>query len=100
MPYVVQEDIIAQIDNTIDVIQGDSQVYTVKLYRDSIGGDLNTSLYTSFSINILDESFNLIAQYSMPRIYGVSGELVQLNNDPQTTAVFQFELAKDRKSVV
>ena len=94
MPYVVQEDIIAQIDNTIDVIQGDSQVYTVKLYRDSIGGDLNTSLYTSFSINILDESFNLIAQYSMPRIYGVSGELVQLNNDPQTTAVFQFELAK------
>ncbi len=94
MPYVIQEDIIAQIDNTIDVIQGDSQVYTVKLYRDSIGGDLNTSLYTSFSINILDESFNLIAQYSMPRIYGVSGELVQLNNDPQTTAVFQFELAK------
>jgi hypothetical protein len=94
MPYVVQEDIIAQIDNTIDVIQGDSHVYTVKLYRDSIGGDLNTSLYTSFSINILDESFNLIAQYSMPRIYGVSGELVQLNNDPQTTAVFQFELAK------
>jgi hypothetical protein len=94
MPYVVQEDIIAYIDNTIDVIQGDSQVYTVKLYRDFVGGDLNTSLYTSFSINILDESFDLIAQYSIPRIYGVSGELVQLNNDPQTTAVFQFELAK------
>jgi hypothetical protein len=94
MSYVVQEDIIAYIDNTIDVIQGDSQVYTVKLYRDTLGGNLNTSLYTSFSINVLDESSDLVAQYSIPRIYGVSGELTQLNDDPQTTAVFQFELAK------
>lgn len=94
MPYVAQEDIIAYIDNTIDVIQGDSQVYTVKLYRDTLGGNLNTSLYTSFTINILDENSDLVAQYSIPRIYGVSGELSQLNNDPQTTAVFQFELAK------
>lgn len=94
MSYVVQEDIIAYIDNTIDVIQGDSQVYTVKLYRDTLGGNLNTALYTSFSINVLDESSDLVAQYSIPRVYGVSGELTQLNNDPQTTAVFQFELAK------
>lgn len=94
MPYVVQEDIIAYIDNTIDVIQGDSQIYTIKLFRDSLGGNLNPSLYSSFSVNILDESFDLVAQYSMPRIYGVSDELRLVSGDPETSAVFEFELAK------
>ncbi len=94
MPHVTQEDIIGYIDNTIDVIQGDSQVYTIKLYRDSIGGNLNTSLYSSFTMNLLDASSNLIAQYAMPRVYGVSGELNLINTDPETQGVFQFELAK------
>ena len=94
MPHVTQEDIIGYIDNTIDVIQGDSQVYTIKLYRDRIGGNLNTSLYSTFTMNILDESSDLIAQYSMPRVYGVSGDLTLVNDDPETQAVFQFELSK------
>ena len=94
MPQVTQEDIIGYIDNTIDVIQGDSQVYTVKLYRDRIGGNLNPSLYSTFTMNILDESSDLIAQYSMPRVYGVSGDLTLVNDDPSTQAVFQFELSK------
>tara|TARA_B100000767_G_scaffold193623_1_gene180737 strand:- start:405 stop:1631 length:1227 start_codon:yes stop_codon:yes gene_type:complete len=94
MPHVTQEDIIGYIDNTIDVIQGDSQVYTIKLYRDSIGGNLNTSIYSSFTMNLLDASSNLIAQYAMPRVYGVSGELNLINTDPETQGVFQFELAK------
>jgi hypothetical protein len=94
MPQVTQEDIIGYIDNTIDVIQGDSQVYTVKLYRDRIGGNLNTSLYSTFTMNLLDESSDLIAQYSMPRVYGVSGDLILVNDDPTTQAVFQFELSK------
>ena len=38
MPQVTQEDIIGYIDSKISVIQGDSQVYTIKLYRDRIGG--------------------------------------------------------------
>ena len=94
MPQVTQEDIIGYIDNTIDVIQGDSQVYTIKLYRDRIGGNLNPSLYSTFTMNILDESSDLIAQYSMPRVYGVSGDLTLVNDDPETQAVFQFELSK------
>ena len=94
MPQVTQEDIIGYIDNTIDVIQGDSQVYTVKLYRDRVGGNLNTSLYSTFTMNLLDESSDLIAQYSMPRVYGVSGDLILVNDDPTTQAVFQFELSK------
>lgn len=94
MPHVTQEDIIGYIDNTIDVIQGDSQIYTIKLYRDRIGGNLNPTLYTSFTINLLDENFDLIAQYAMPRVYGVSGELSLVNDDESTQAVFQFELAK------
>ena len=94
MAHVTQEDIIGYIDNTIDVIQGDSQVYTIKLYRDRLDGNLNPVLYTSFTMNLLDESSNLIAQYAMPRVYGVSGELSLLNGDPNTQAVFQFELAR------
>ena len=94
MPQVTQEDIIGYIDNTINVTQGDSQVYTIKLYRDRVGGNLNPSLYSSFTMNLLDESSNLIAQYAMPRVYGVSGELNLINTDPETQAVFQFELAK------
>ena len=94
MPQVTYEDIIGYIDNTIDVTQGDSQVYTIKLYRDRVGGNLNPSLYSSFTMNLLDESSNLIAQYAMPRVYGVSGELNLINTDPETQAVFQFELAK------
>jgi len=90
MPQVTQEDIIGYIDNTIDVIQGDSQVYTVKLYRDRVGGNLNTSLYSTFTMNLLDESSDLIAQYSMPRVYGVSGDLILVNDYPTTQAVFQF----------
>jgi|TARA_B110000908_G_C10265013_1_gene462942 hypothetical protein len=94
MPQVTQEDIIGYIDSKISVIQGDSQVYTIKLYRDRVGGNLNPSLYSSFTMNLLDESSNLIAQYAMPRVYGVSGELNLINTDPETQAVFQFELAK------
>lgn len=94
MPYVTQEDIIGFIDNTIDVIQGDSQVYTVKIYRDTLGGNLNPSLYTEFHINVLDDNSDLIAQYSNPRIYGVSGELSRVNDDPDTQAVFKFELSR------
>ena len=94
MAHVTQEDIIGYIDNTIDVIQGDSQVYTIKLYRDRLNGNLNPTLYTSFTINLLDESSNLIAQYARPRVYGVSGELSLINTDPNTQAVFEFELAK------
>ena len=94
MPQVTQEDIIGYIDSVVDVIQGDSQVYTIKLYRDRIGGNLNPALYTSFTINLLNENFDLISQYSMPRVYGVSGELSLINDDPGTQAVFQFELAK------
>tara|TARA_B110000259_G_scaffold187807_1_gene243421 strand:+ start:1141 stop:2367 length:1227 start_codon:yes stop_codon:yes gene_type:complete len=94
MPQVTQEDIIGYIDSTISVIQGDSQVYTIKLYRDRVGGNLNPSLYSSFTMNLLDESSNLIAQYAMPRVYGVSGELNLINTDPETQAVFQFELAR------
>lgn len=94
MPYVTQEHIIAYIDQTLDVIQGESQVYDIKLYADSIGGNLNPALYSSFTVNLLDESSNLIAQYAKPRVYGVSGELTQLNTDPDTQAAFQFELAK------
>lgn len=94
MPQVTQEDIIGYIDNTINVTQGDSQVYTIKLYRDRVGGNFNPSLYSSFTMNLLDESSNLIAQYAMPRVYGVSGELTLINTDPETQAVFQFELAK------
>lgn len=94
MPQVTHEDIIGYIDNTINVTQGDSQVYTIKLYRDRVGGNLNPSLYSSFTMNLLDESSNLIAQYAMPRVYGVSGELNLINTDPETQAVFQFELAK------
>ena len=94
MPQVTHEDIIGYIDNTIDVTQGDSQVYTIKLYRDRVGGNLNPSLYSSFTMNLLDESSNLIAQYAMPRVYGVSGELILIDTDPETQAVFQFELAK------
>lgn len=94
MAHVTQEDIIGYIDNTIDVIQGDSQVYTIKLYRDRLDGNLNPTLYTSFTINLLDESSNLIAQYARPRVYGVSGELTLINTDPNTQAVFEFELSR------
>lgn len=94
MPYVTQEDIIGFIDNTIDVIQGDSQIYTVKIYRDILGGNLNPALYTEFHINVLDDNSDLIAQYSDPRIYGVSGELSKINDDPDTQAVFKFELSR------
>tara|TARA_B110000971_G_scaffold162810_1_gene166540 strand:+ start:8861 stop:10084 length:1224 start_codon:yes stop_codon:yes gene_type:complete len=94
MAYVVFEDIIGYIDNTADAIQGDSQLYTIKLYKDNIGFNLNASAYSSFTINLYDAGTNLIAQYASPRVLGVSSELTKINTDPDTDAVFQFELSR------
>jgi len=74
MAYVANDDIIAFIQEEINVISGNSQTYDIILYKDYIGTILNLNQPTSFGVAVFIEDRKVL-QYAEPPIPGVSSQL-------------------------
>ena len=70
MPYVAKDDIILQIENEINFIQGNSTKYELFLYKDFIGNSLNLNEPTSYMVAVFSGDTKVL-QYSYPSIAGV-----------------------------
>jgi len=75
MAYVANDDIIAYIEEEINVISGNSQTYDIILYKDYIGTTLNLNQPTSFGVAVFIEDRKVL-QYAEPPIPGVSSQLI------------------------
>ena len=74
MPYVAKDDIILNLENEINFIQGNSTTYTLNLYKDFLGNSLNLNEPTSFHVAIFSGDIKVL-QYSYPQTMAVSGLL-------------------------
>lgn len=74
MAIVAKDDIILEIENVTNFVQGNIQTYEFKLYRDFIGQALNLNEPTSIHVAIYKSSVKYL-QYSNPATAGVSSEL-------------------------
>jgi hypothetical protein len=72
MPYVSREDIIAYIEETVNIVQGSSGTYNILLYRDLIGNDLNASGASNISVAVLNNNGEKVLMYNNPVVPGVS----------------------------
>lgn len=70
MPYVAKDDIILQLENEINFIQGNSTKYELFLYKDFIGNALNLNEPTSYMVAIYSGDTKVL-QYSYPSMAGV-----------------------------
>jgi hypothetical protein len=75
MAYVIQEDILASIEETLNVVQGNSQTYSIQLDRDFLGNPVSLQYVTSISVEILNETGDLQLVFGNPVIPGVSQQL-------------------------
>ena len=64
MPQVIQNDIIANLASTINFTQGDTQSYTINLYRNAIGNYLRAGSASSISISIIDSNDVVLTVFS------------------------------------
>jgi hypothetical protein len=92
MAYVVQEDIIASIDLTFNLKQGESQIYEITLDRDFIGNQLNARAVTSISVGILNSSGKKVLMYNNPMVPGVSDTLIFADVSENKPGVIRFEI--------
>lgn len=74
MPYVAKDDIILNIENEINFIQGNATTYNLFLYKDFIGNALNLNEPTSYHVAIFSGDIKVL-QYSYPLAAGVGGIL-------------------------
>ena len=74
MPYVAKDDIILQLDNETNFIQGNSTTYELFLFKDFIGNPINLNEPTSFHVALFNGDIKLL-QYSDPMSMAVSGSL-------------------------
>jgi hypothetical protein len=98
MPYVVKEDIIAYVEETINILQGGSGTYNILLYRDLIGNDLNASKASNISVAVLNSNGEKVLMYNNPVIPGVSDVLSigsASNGDPGRIS-FEINAAQSR----
>lgn len=72
MNYVAQEDIIVAVDANINLIRGSAQQYTVKIFRDYVGNQLNASKIDLISIAALKSNGDKALLYSNVYSAGVS----------------------------
>ena len=92
MAYVVQEDIIANIDNTINITQGQSHIYDITLYKDFIGNQLNARKISVISVAILNKEFRKVLMYNSPIVPGVSDILNFKDVSLNQPGVISFEI--------
>jgi len=92
MAYVVKEDMIASIDNTININQGDSNIYEITLHRDFIGNQLNAKKVSVISVGILNSAGKKVLMYNAPFSPGVSDILSFADSSANTPGVIKFEI--------
>lgn len=92
MAYVVLEDIIASIDNTVNITQGESHTYDITLHRDFIGNQLNARNVSVISVAILNSQFRKVLMYNSPVVPGVSDILNFKDASLNQPGVISFEI--------
>jgi len=70
MPYVAKDDIILNLENEINFIQGNATKFDLFLYKDFIGNALNLNEPTNFQVAIFLGDRKVL-QYSYPSLAGV-----------------------------
>lgn len=92
MAYVIQEDILASISETINIKQGNSQRYSIKLHRDSLDNMLTADRASSVTVTIVNRVGKKVLMFANPFIAGVT---LPLNIGTQKTndvGVITFEI--------
>ncbi len=92
MAYVVKEDIIAEIQNTVNIKQGESSTYEITLYRDFIGNQLNVRKVSVISVGVLNKIGRTVLMYNAPVTPGVSDILEYATAASNTPGVIRFEI--------
>lgn len=100
MAYVINEDIIASINSTFNLKQGESQIYEITLDRDFIGNQLNTRVVTSISVGILNAIGKKILMYNNPMVPGVSDNLVFADSSENKPGVIRFEITDSQSLMI
>jgi len=92
MEYVVKEDIIASIDNMVNITKGTSHVYSITLSRDFIGNQINAKKVSVISVGVLNSSGTKVLMYNTPVAPGISDVLLYADSSDQTPGIIQFEI--------
>jgi hypothetical protein len=94
MNYVVQEDILASIDGTINVAQGESQTYSINLHRDDLETMLTAERASSITVSIIGMTGRKLLMFANPQIPGVTLPLVIGDERNNTAGILTFEITE------
>jgi len=92
MAYVIQGDIIANIDETFNMVQGTSHIYSIELYRDYIGNVLHAENASSINVAVVDRLGRRVLMYSNPFTPGVSDILNVGSISTNNIGIISFEI--------
>lgn len=96
MAYVVQEDIIASIDETYNITQGTSHIYSINLYRDYIGNFIVANKVSIISVALLNRLGKKVLMYNNPPTPGVSDSLIIPDSNLNIPGCVQFEVTESQ----
>jgi hypothetical protein len=94
MDYVVQEDIIANIEEPINIVQGDHQIYSINLHRDFIGNPLKLERASIISVSVINRLGRKVLMFSSPFTPGVSEQLSLGSINTNNEGVISFEITE------
>ena len=92
MAYVIQEDILASVDETVNVTQGESQTYSINLYRDILGNPLTAERASSVTVSVIERTGRKVLMFANPQIPGVTLPLLVGQTRYETTGILTFEI--------
>jgi hypothetical protein len=92
MAYVIQEDILASIGETINIKQGTSQKYYVKLHRDSLDNMLTADRASSITVTVVNRVGKKVLMFANPFIAGVTLPLNVGTQKTNDVGVISFEI--------
>jgi hypothetical protein len=94
MAYVIQEDILASIDATINVKQGESQEYSIALYRDRLENPLTAERASSITVAVVNREGKKVLMFANPQIPGVTQPLIVGSAKTQDLGIITFEITE------
>lgn len=94
MAYVVQEDILASINGTINVSQGESQTYSINLHRDDLDTMLTAERASSITVSIIGMTGKKLLMFANPQIPGVTLPLTIGGERTNTAGILTFEITE------
>ena len=94
MAYVIQEDIIANVNETFNVRQGGSQEYSISLYRDSFNNMLTADRASLITVAVVNRIGKKVLMFANPVIPGVTQELIVGSQKTNDTGIIKFEITE------